>query len=303
MLVWKAHKGRVRSLAFSPDGTRIASTAGNSKFVWHWDATSGKSAGKLSGDYYDAVRALAFFPDGQHLAAHMESSGIRIWDISSGQVVAMLANPGLRPDALAVSPTADRLLACAICAVSEWNEPARPTGDKLRAEDRLLVCLHRGTTRLAYSPLGTWVCVGEWFMHLHDPATMKEVRVLYDTVSNSQLGASVTAFAFTPDESRLAVGMGHRAAVWVPGDEAAKPVLLRGHGRTLKAIGFLPGGRTVLTAGMDGTVRIWDANTGVEVRSFDWGIGKLQAAAVSPDGTLCAAGGDDGSMVVWDVDP
>jgi WD40 repeat protein len=53
---------------------------------------------------------------------------------------------------------------------------------------------------------------------------------------------------------------------------------------------------------MDGTVRLFDSTTGAETRSFDWSIGPVQAAAVSPDGTLCAAGGDDGHLVVWDVD-
>jgi WD40 repeat protein len=67
-------------------------------------------------------------------------------------------------------------------------------------------------------------------------------------------------------------------------------------------VGFLPGGGTVLTAAMDGTVRLWDAATGAEQRSFDWGIGKVRVAAVSPDGTMCAAGSDDGRLVVGDVD-
>jgi WD40 repeat protein len=53
---------------------------------------------------------------------------------------------------------------------------------------------------------------------------------------------------------------------------------------------------------MDGTARVWDQNTGAEIRSFDWGIGKVTVAAVSPDGTLCAAGSADGRVIVWDVD-
>ena len=81
-----------------------------------------------------------------------------------------------------------------------------------------------------------------------------------------------------------------------------RPLLLRGHALLVRAIGFLPGGATILTAGMDGTARLWDANTGNELRVFDWGIGKIRVAAISPDGLTCAAAGDSGQIVVWDVD-
>jgi WD40 repeat protein len=53
---------------------------------------------------------------------------------------------------------------------------------------------------------------------------------------------------------------------------------------------------------MDSTARLWDSATGAEKRSFDWGIGQVLVAAVSADGTLCAAGSKDGRIVVWDVD-
>ncbi len=302
MIVWKAHKNKVRSLAFSPDGTRIATTAGDSKFVWLWDATSGKSVGKLTGPHYAPVRSVVFFPDARHIAGHLEYNGIRIWDLESQKLVALLSTPAEYADSIAVSPDGSRLLTCLTGSVTEWDEPTRPTGDSPRPADRTHQCLHRGATRLAFSPLGTWFCVGEWLMHLHDPITLADVRALRDPGGSGRLGASVTAFAFTPDESRLAVGLGHRGVIWQPGNQNEKPVQIPGHGKTVKAVGFLPGGHTLLTAGMDGTVRIWDVNTGEELRSFDWGIGKVQAAAVSPDGTLCAAGSDDGRMVVWDVD-
>jgi WD40 repeat protein len=77
---------------------------------------------------------------------------------------------------------------------------------------------------------------------------------------------------------------------------------VRGHALLVRAIGFLPGGNAILTAGMDGTARVWDTDTGAELRVFDWGIGKIRVAAVAPDGLTCAAGGDSGQIVVWDVD-
>ena len=82
----------------------------------------------------------------------------------------------------------------------------------------------------------------------------------------------------------------------------AEFAVLRGHRNYIHAVGFMPDGRTLLSAGADGVVRVWNATTGEQVRSFDWGIGKVCAAAISPNGMLCAAGGENGKIVVWDVD-
>jgi WD40 repeat protein len=151
--------------------------------------------------------------------------------------------------------------------------------------------------RLAYSPSGRFLCFLERNLTLADPISHRTLHTLVDP-----RGANAAAVAFTPDESRIAVAFGHRGAIWRMDQLHAPPVLLRGHSLLVRAIGFLPGGDGVLTAGMDGTARIWDPNTGAERRAFDWGIGKIRVAAISPDGLTCAAGGDSGQIVVWDVD-
>lgn len=67
-------------------------------------------------------------------------------------------------------------------------------------------------------------------------------------------------------------------------------------------IAFHPSGRWFLTCGDDARVRVWDADSFAEVKSLQWGLGRLRSVAVSADGTLAAAGGEDGNIVVWDLD-
>jgi WD40 repeat protein len=68
------------------------------------------------------------------------------------------------------------------------------------------------------------------------------------------------------------------------------------------AAAFDPTSRHLFAARYDATVHVFDAaGWGCRVR-YDWGIGPLRAVAVSPDGTLAAAGGERGEVVVWDVD-
>src|SRR5262249_47028479 len=84
-----------------------------------------------------------------------------------------------------------------------------------------------------------------------------------------------------------------------PAQPAALP--LAGHQGAVHAIAFAPDGKTVATAGADGTVRVWDAN-GRQVRKLEQ-PGEAVGVAFAPEGkTLVAvSAGKGGALIAWDV--
>jgi len=68
-----------------------------------------------------------------------------------------------------------------------------------------------------------------------------------------------------------------------------------GHTDQVTSAAFSGDGATVLTAGLDGTLRQWSVRTGEQLRSVE--VGPLEAAGFEPGGSLVAAGGEDGAYV------
>src|SRR5204863_7452720 len=71
------------------------------------------------------------------------------------------------------------------------------------------------------------------------------------------------------------------------------------HQHTVRAVDFSRDGKRIASASWDGTLRVWDANTGRELHRFRLPGGA--SAAVSPDGTLVAGGGMGRSFHVWEL--
>ncbi|WP_171472462.1 WD40 repeat domain-containing protein [Frigoriglobus tundricola] len=65
---------------------------------------------------------------------------------------------------------------------------------------------------------------------------------------------------------------------------------------------FSRDGRWLATTSNDTAATIWDTTTWKPRRRFQWNIGRLQTVAFAPDGLRCAAAGDAGRIVVWDLD-
>ena len=76
MLTLSGHTDTVRGVAFSPDGTRLA-TASWDKTAKVWEVSSGREVLTLSG-HTDKVSGIAFSPDGTRLATASHDRTVRV---------------------------------------------------------------------------------------------------------------------------------------------------------------------------------------------------------------------------------
>ena len=83
---------------------------------------------------------------------------------------------------------------------------------------------------------------------------------------------------------------------------AWRSVKIVGHGDSMTSAGFTQDLARVVTGSVDGTVRLWDGESGAAASRFDGHAQVVSAVAASPDGHRLASLGKDGTLRIWDVE-
>jgi WD40 repeat protein/serine/threonine protein kinase len=279
-------KGGSTSVAFSPDGKRLAS---GSKV---WDALTGQELLSLKGRTSGGV---AFSPDGKRLAGESADNTVKVWDAQTGQELCTLKGHTEEVNSIAFSPDGKRLASASIDnTVRVWDVQ---TGQE--------VLTLKGHTvevlSVAYSPDGKRLASAS------DDDTLK----VWDAQTGRELlsfQGSYDSLAFSPDGKRLASASDdHMVRVW-DAQTGQELFSLKGHSGQVNSVAFSPDGKRLASASADKTVKVWDAQTGQKPLTLQGGTTSVASVAFSPDGKRLASGaaGTDpsrgpGGVKVWEV--
>ena len=105
------HSERVRSVAFSPDGSRIVSGSHN-QTIRLLDAETGDTICKPLKGPFSAVTSVAFSPDGSRIVSGSSDNTIHLWDAKISYIVSTLGCTGysqLLPSGWVINSDAEKL--------------------------------------------------------------------------------------------------------------------------------------------------------------------------------------------------
>jgi WD40 repeat protein/serine/threonine protein kinase len=266
----------VRCLAFSADGTRIAT--GDDRGVRIFDADSLQLSSAL--DHDDAVYAVAFGPDGK-LVATGTDEGVAVWDVAAGRRVRTFE----LEDGTTCLAFGARIAAGSLDARVHVFDP---TG----TEAPFTLSGHADpVTSVAWAPDGRVVSASyDKTVRVWDLETRRARSVLQGHAE------AVLAVACDGGNRIVSGSADGTLRLWrVEGGEAG--LTLRGDEDFLSAVAFHPDGKTVAAASAGhGEIRIWDARTGAEVRYLPERGGGLSSLAFSSDGARVVAGGEEDAV-------
>jgi WD40 repeat protein len=267
------------SLAFSPDGTRLA-LGGTNPQIEVRDMKTGELLWTKSEPQLPQAMSVAFSHDGTSLAAgfglYSNVSGrifkVALYEATNGREVGTVPSPKGGANDLAFHPDGRRVAVAGSEVVEVWDVVTRTKVHALRGHSKWVYCL-------AFSPDGRWLATGGWdrTVKLRAAGTGEEQVTIFGHQG------FVLDLAFSPDSRSLATTSEDRSVrLWeVPSGRQIGT--FHGHTDFVQAVAFAPDGRELASGSLEGTLKVWDRRTSLPV-VFNGHTGWVVRLALRKDG-------------------
>jgi len=285
---YQGHTDVVEVVAWSPDGTRIASGSWD-QTVQIWDATDGDKL-TIYRKHTDQVFAVAWSPDSTRIASGSWDKTVQIWDTTSGQLLRIYQQHTDRLYAVAWSPDGTRIASGGNdTTVHVWN---------VISGQRLMI--YRGHTqrirRVVWSPDSQYIasCSHDATVHVWNPANG---NLIYTYPGHTD---RIVGLAWAPDGKRIASGsVDTTVQVW-DAFTGANATIYRGHSQEVESVAWRIGSVTpcIASGSEDMTVQVWRVIDRGLLQKFH-ASKEVESVTWSPDGTHLAFGSADKTVQVW----
>jgi WD40 repeat protein len=321
----RGHADTVSCVAFSPDGSRLAS-GGFDRAVRIWHILTGELQHTLTIPFAEAERdpgvqrtnsvhavtGIALSPDGSRLAVACNPGWVSVWDIKTGKMLALKDSKGIQdPETKGDSESPAR-------SGKGWSRVVYTLDGKWIAANlngtlsvldsttlQALPTFDSGTSTrygLAISPDGALLATGAL------PTDSENGNVMLSNARTGRSRALVTGFseefvdiAFSPDGLLLATGGSDGLVKLFNAANGHEVSTLRGHTRGVYSVAFSADGARLASAGDDESVRIWDVKKGQEIFTLLGHTRAVRDVTFSPDGTRIATASEDRTVKLWDT--
>jgi RNA polymerase sigma factor (sigma-70 family) len=309
-LHFKAHDTDVLCLAYSPDGKTIVSSGNIPCFVF-WDANTGRQLRKLKNDQ-GALQSIQYAPDGKTFYC-AENIGVRVRDAVTAKQLRYFAAPGRGLNRLTFTPDGKTLATFGggSRAFDLWDVAS---GRMLHPAPGHLNYL----TSLVFSVDGRQVFSVAGVCDL--PVQAWDARTgerLYELGNASN---SADRLTLSPDGKLLAASTASGSfkngyiyadiRLWDPAShKEVRRCVGHKHSATSAftsdiAINWSADGKMLVSSSYDDkTIRLWDEESGKQLRVIDAKQEWPASVVLSPDGKVVAVGGyKDGTIRSWSVE-